>query len=150
MRRAPHCGSSASRGHTRCNFICREITPAGEETGATRGWGADDGRTTWRPPTKEPLLSDDTSPSGPAREGQPAPDFSLPSQTGELVTLEQHRGHWVVPFFYPGTYFGKKTIILSFDSIQARRSDSSQAGEKPRNSAARSDSATTPACNRAP
>jgi peroxiredoxin Q/BCP len=47
-------------------------------------------------------LSDATRPAGgPAREGSPAPDFALPSQTGDPVTLEQHRGQWVVLYFYP-------------------------------------------------
>jgi len=54
------------------------------------------------PQRKKPIVSDDTNPAGgPAREGAPAPDFSLPSQTGATVTLEQHRGHWVVLYFYP-------------------------------------------------
>lgn len=38
---------------------------------------------------------------GPAREGAPAPSFSLPSQTGDQVSLEQLRGQWVVLYFYP-------------------------------------------------
>ena len=33
--------------------------------------------------------------------GQPAPDFALPSQTGETVHLSDHRGSWVVVYFYP-------------------------------------------------
>jgi peroxiredoxin Q/BCP len=33
--------------------------------------------------------------------GQPAPDFTLPSDTGEPVTLSAQRGHKVVLFFYP-------------------------------------------------
>lgn len=36
-----------------------------------------------------------------AREGAPAPDFTLPSQTGEQVTLSDYRGQWVVVYFYP-------------------------------------------------
>ena len=35
------------------------------------------------------------------REGGPAPDFSLRSDTGELVTLSSLRGHPVVLYFYP-------------------------------------------------
>ena len=35
------------------------------------------------------------------REGAPAPDFTLPSQTGEQVTLSDFRGQWVVVYFYP-------------------------------------------------
>jgi peroxiredoxin Q/BCP len=33
--------------------------------------------------------------------GQPAPDFSLPSQEGAPVSLKQFRGKWVVLYFYP-------------------------------------------------
>jgi thioredoxin-dependent peroxiredoxin len=35
------------------------------------------------------------------RVGDPAPDFSLPSDSGELVTLSSLRGRWVVLYFYP-------------------------------------------------
>jgi peroxiredoxin Q/BCP len=34
-------------------------------------------------------------------EGKPAPDFTLPSETGEQVTLSSLRGQPVVVFFYP-------------------------------------------------
>jgi thioredoxin-dependent peroxiredoxin len=43
-------------------------------------------------------VSDET---GPAREGSPAPDFTLPSQTGGDVSLSALRGQWVVLYFYP-------------------------------------------------
>jgi peroxiredoxin Q/BCP len=33
--------------------------------------------------------------------GQAAPEFSLPSQEGTPVSLNQFRGHWVVLYFYP-------------------------------------------------
>ncbi len=33
--------------------------------------------------------------------GQMAPGFSLPSQDGTAVNLEQYRGKWVVLYFYP-------------------------------------------------
>lgn len=33
--------------------------------------------------------------------GQVAPDFSLPSHTGETVRLSEQRGRYVVLFFYP-------------------------------------------------
>jgi peroxiredoxin Q/BCP len=33
--------------------------------------------------------------------GQPAPDFSLPSQEGGPVSLKQFQGKWVVLYFYP-------------------------------------------------
>jgi len=45
----------------------------------------------------------DSAPSstGPAREGAPAPDFTLPSQTGEKVSLVDLKGQWLVLYFYP-------------------------------------------------
>jgi peroxiredoxin Q/BCP len=33
--------------------------------------------------------------------GQPAPEFSLPSQEGRTVSLDGYRGKWVVLYFYP-------------------------------------------------
>jgi thioredoxin-dependent peroxiredoxin len=33
--------------------------------------------------------------------GQPAPDFTLPDQGGEPVTLSDRRGETVVLYFYP-------------------------------------------------
>jgi peroxiredoxin Q/BCP len=33
--------------------------------------------------------------------GQPAPDFTLPSQDGSPVSLRDFRGKWVVLYFYP-------------------------------------------------
>jgi thioredoxin-dependent peroxiredoxin len=41
-----------------------------------------------------------TSAAGPA-VGQPAPDFTLPNQTGEMVSLASLRGKPVVLYFYP-------------------------------------------------
>jgi peroxiredoxin Q/BCP len=47
-------------------------------------------------------VSDSDAPiPGPAKEGAPAPDLTLPSQTGEQVSLRDHRGQWVVLYFYP-------------------------------------------------
>ena len=34
-------------------------------------------------------------------EGQPAPNFTLPSQDGTPVSLASYRGKWVVLYFYP-------------------------------------------------
>ncbi|HXS46659.1 MAG TPA: redoxin domain-containing protein, partial [Solirubrobacterales bacterium] len=34
-------------------------------------------------------------------EGQPAPDFTLPDQDGEELTLSELRGESVVLYFYP-------------------------------------------------
>jgi thioredoxin-dependent peroxiredoxin len=33
--------------------------------------------------------------------GTEAPDFELPNQNGEPVRLDEHRGQWVVLYFYP-------------------------------------------------
>jgi len=33
--------------------------------------------------------------------GQTAPTFTLPSQTGEQISLNSYRGKWVVLYFYP-------------------------------------------------
>ena len=38
---------------------------------------------------------------GMIEEGTQAPDFELPNQDGETVRLEDHRGQWVVLYFYP-------------------------------------------------
>jgi thioredoxin-dependent peroxiredoxin len=37
----------------------------------------------------------------PPAAGSQAPDFSLPSQDGTLVSLADYRGKWVVLYFYP-------------------------------------------------
>ncbi|AMW05422.1 peroxiredoxin [Gemmatimonas phototrophica] len=37
----------------------------------------------------------------PISAGQPAPDFTLPTDTGELLTLSSLRGQWVVLYAYP-------------------------------------------------
>jgi thioredoxin-dependent peroxiredoxin len=34
-------------------------------------------------------------------EGSNAPDFTLSSQEGSLVSLKDYRGKWVVLYFYP-------------------------------------------------
>jgi peroxiredoxin Q/BCP len=41
--------------------------------------------------------ADDAMPSA----GQAAPSFTLPSQDGSPVSLDQYRGKWVVLYFYP-------------------------------------------------
>ncbi len=35
------------------------------------------------------------------KQGTTAPAFKLPTQTGELVTLDHYKGKWVVIYFYP-------------------------------------------------
>jgi peroxiredoxin Q/BCP len=37
----------------------------------------------------------------PIAEGIPAPDFTLPTDTGDTLTLSSMRGQWVVLFAYP-------------------------------------------------
>ncbi len=39
--------------------------------------------------------------AGLAELGQPAPEFELPDQTGQLHSLEDYRDQWVVLYFYP-------------------------------------------------
>ncbi|HEY1767507.1 MAG TPA: peroxiredoxin [Terracidiphilus sp.] len=43
------------------------------------------------------LMADDTMPQA----GQNAPAFTLPSQEGTPISLDQYRGKWVVLYFYP-------------------------------------------------
>ena len=45
-------------------------------------------------------MTDDTTMTLPA-VGQPAPDFTLPDDTGTMRTLSAERGHWLVLYFYP-------------------------------------------------
>lgn len=33
--------------------------------------------------------------------GTPAPDFTIPDQDGNPVSLSAHRGHWVLLWWYP-------------------------------------------------
>ena len=33
--------------------------------------------------------------------GSPAPEFSVPDQDGQTVTLDDLRGHWVALWWYP-------------------------------------------------
>jgi peroxiredoxin Q/BCP len=42
--------------------------------------------------------------------GEKAPAFSLPSQEGANVTLEQNRGKWVVLYFYPKDFTSGCTV----------------------------------------
>lgn len=37
----------------------------------------------------------------PPAAGQPAPDFTLPSQDGSKISLRDFKGKWVVLYFYP-------------------------------------------------
>ncbi|MEY2521294.1 MAG: thioredoxin-dependent peroxiredoxin [Verrucomicrobiota bacterium] len=42
--------------------------------------------------------------------GQPAPDFSLPSMEGGLVSLKDYKGKWVVLYFYPKDFTSGCTL----------------------------------------
>ena len=42
--------------------------------------------------------------------GQSAPTFTLPSQTGESVSLDSYHGKWVVLYFYPKDFTGGCTL----------------------------------------
>src|SRR5271168_3340444 len=42
--------------------------------------------------------------------GSPAPAFSLPSQEGAQVSLDQYKGKWVVLYFYPKDFTSGCTI----------------------------------------
>ncbi len=52
-------------------------------------------------PTTVFALALSAAPAAELREGAPAPDFTLKSQQGEIVSLKGFRGHWVVLYFYP-------------------------------------------------
>ncbi len=46
----------------------------------------------------------------PPAVGEKAPAFSLPSQDGSAVSLEQNRGKWVVLYFYPKDFTSGCTL----------------------------------------
>jgi thioredoxin-dependent peroxiredoxin len=46
----------------------------------------------------------------PPATGAPAPSFSLPSQEGAQVSLDQFKGKWVVLYFYPKDFTSGCTI----------------------------------------
>ncbi len=39
--------------------------------------------------------------AAPLKAGDPAPDFALPDQDGEIHRLDDYRGRWLVVYFYP-------------------------------------------------
>jgi thioredoxin-dependent peroxiredoxin len=53
--------------------------------------------------------------------GKPAPDFTLPSTTGEKISLSQFRGKLVLVEFYGGAFFPVWT-----DNLSARKADYSK------------------------
>lgn len=48
--------------------------------------------------------------AGPPAAGEKAPAFSLSSQEGAAVTLEQNKGKWVVLYFYPKDFTAGCTL----------------------------------------
>ncbi len=46
----------------------------------------------------------------PPVSGQPAPTFTLPSQEGKPVSLDEFKGKWVVLYFYPKDFTSGCTI----------------------------------------
>lgn len=46
----------------------------------------------------------------PPAAGSPAPGFSLPSQEGAQISLDQFKGKWVVLYFYPKDFTGGCTM----------------------------------------
>jgi peroxiredoxin Q/BCP len=49
-------------------------------------------------------------PPQPPTAGNPAPAFSLPSQEGAQVSLDQFKGKWVVLYFYPKDFTSGCTV----------------------------------------
>jgi peroxiredoxin Q/BCP len=47
------------------------------------------------------VLGTDISVAEPLNIGEPAPDFELVDQKGQLHSIEDYRGKWVVLYFYP-------------------------------------------------
>jgi peroxiredoxin Q/BCP len=58
--------------------------------------------------------------------GSPAPDFTLEDQDGEPVSLSDHRGQWVVLYFYPKADTPGCTVQAC--SVRDRRADYEAAG----------------------
>jgi len=57
------------------------------------------------------LLNADTAETTKAvAEGDAAPNFTLPSQDGSSISLDQYRGKWVVLYFYPKDFTQGCTI----------------------------------------
>jgi peroxiredoxin Q/BCP len=56
------------------------------------------------------VLAVATDATPPPAVGSPAPTFSLPSQEGGQVSLDQFKGKWVVLYFYPKDFTAGCTI----------------------------------------
>jgi len=62
------------------------------------------------PPLALLLVSGDTESVKAVSEGDKAPNFTLPSQDGSSVSLDQYRGKWIVLYFYPKDFTQGCTI----------------------------------------
>jgi len=56
------------------------------------------------------VLAVATDATPPPAVGSPAPTFSLPSQEGGQISLDQFKGKWVVLYFYPKDFTAGCTI----------------------------------------
>ena len=62
------------------------------------------------PPVSLLLASGETDSAKAVSEGDKAPNFTLPSQDGSSISLDQYRGKWVVLYFYPKDFTQGCTI----------------------------------------
>ena len=69
--------------------------------------------------------ADDADATKSVSEGAKAPDFTLKSQDGSPISLQQYRGKWVVLYFYPKDFTQGCTI-----EAHAFQKDSAQYDEK--------------------
>ena len=56
--------------------------------------------------TDKPTMHTENQPTA----GQTAPDFSLPSENGSMVSLKDFKGKWVVLYFYPKDFTSGCTL----------------------------------------
>ncbi|MCE5233503.1 MAG: peroxiredoxin [Mizugakiibacter sp.] len=62
-----------------------------------------------------PLFAADAAAAGAPQDGQAAPDFKLQDQHGKWHTLADHKGQWVVLYFYPKDFTpGCTTEVCTF------------------------------------
>lgn len=70
------------------------------------------------------LLSTASHAASVPQPGTPAPNFTLPSQDGSKISLDQFRGKWVVLYFYPKDMTSGCTIEAhNFQRDQQKYSD---------------------------
>jgi len=62
------------------------------------------------PPLALLFSGGDTDTTKTVSEGEKAPNFTLPSQDGNSISLDQYRGKWVVLYFYPKDFTQGCTI----------------------------------------